>query len=341
MPIFNGCWITLNRECNLRCKWCYSQTAGYEKKNNMSSQTLNQILGFCADSGVKHITLIGGEPTLYPNLEEVIKRISALNVSVGMVTNGLLLENEELIKRLKEAGLDSFSLSLKGSDREEFKQITGYDNFDTVLKAIENLSKAKVKFAISEVLTNDNIDTYCKGLEAAYASGARNFHLSFCYNFNTGTVNFDYREKNNPQKLVDGFMRNYDRLNKVTKGHFNLFQALPFCLWDESFIQTLVKRKQINSICQLLKGTGIIFDEQGYVIPCNAMHKIKIAQIGKHFTSLNELLNLYRTEEVSVLFNKLRGLPDEKCAECNKLKYCGGGCVCQYTNYSLKDILRN
>ena len=45
------------------------------------------------------------------------------------------------------------------------------------------------------------------------------------------------------------------------------------------------------------------------------------------------------SEVVQKTYQKLCGVPDENCLHCNKLVHCGGGCVCQYTNYKLKDYL--
>ena len=32
---YKGCWITLNRACNLRCKWCYAQDTKFSLLDDM------------------------------------------------------------------------------------------------------------------------------------------------------------------------------------------------------------------------------------------------------------------------------------------------------------------
>ena len=29
-------WLTINRACNIRCKWCYAQGTGFNKKDNVN-----------------------------------------------------------------------------------------------------------------------------------------------------------------------------------------------------------------------------------------------------------------------------------------------------------------
>lgn len=57
-------WLTINRVCNLSCKWCYAQEIN--KNNNMDLNTAKKLIDISNEIGVRNIKLIGGEPTIYP-----------------------------------------------------------------------------------------------------------------------------------------------------------------------------------------------------------------------------------------------------------------------------------
>ena len=53
-------WITLNRACNLRCKWCYAQSSGFSKQQEMDSSLYEKIIGIIKGLEIKKVILIGG-----------------------------------------------------------------------------------------------------------------------------------------------------------------------------------------------------------------------------------------------------------------------------------------
>jgi hypothetical protein len=93
-------------ECNLRCRICYNYERGHRK-------TLEQIkaeigLGM-AKRRLETISILGGEPTLHPDLPEIVRHIKSLHLTCEILTNGLRLlapGGGELLDRLKAAGLD-------------------------------------------------------------------------------------------------------------------------------------------------------------------------------------------------------------------------------------------
>lgn len=336
--MFSNCWLTVNRACNLRCSWCYAKDTNYSTKDNMDIDLAKKIINICDELDIKHITVIGGEPTIYPHLFEVIQYIKDKNINCGIVTNGLAFEKEEFVDKLLNLGIKNFSISLKGENKETFKEITGFDKWDSVINGIKLLIRKKCSVSISMVLTEDNIDTFISGVKECYELGVSHFRFSFCYEFNANNETTNFSNPTKPKKLIKKFMENYPELHKACNGHFNLFQSYPLCLWDDSFIKLLIKRNQVSSICQLLNTSGLLFDSNGYLIPCNAMYDIKLGKLGVDFNDSNDLLNYLKTKDIKNVYKVLTGVPSQKCIECPKLQYCGGGCVCQWTNYKFEDL---
>lgn len=336
--MLTNCWLTINRSCNLRCTWCYAKNTNYLSKYNMDLGLAKELVDICDQLKIKHITIIGGEPTIYPDLFEIIEYINTKCMKCGIVTNGLAFEKEEFVDKLINLGINNFSISLKGENREVFNKITGFDKWKNVIAGIKNLIKKNCSVSISMVLTEDNIDTFIEGVKECYSLGVSHFRFSFCYEFNSNNNAANYSDPSIPKKMIKKFVEIYPKLNEACNGHFNLFQSYPLCLWDDEFIKILVKRNQVSSICQLLNTSGLLFDSNGHLIPCNAMYEIKMGQYGVDFNNGKELLEHLGTEDVKKVFKVLTGVPSTKCIECPKLKYCGGGCVCQWTNYTFEDL---
>lgn len=70
--------ILLNDYCNLKCKYCFAHDTMCREpeKNNLSMENLEVILNFHKRNNIKHVRLIGGEPTLHPQFKEILTRIA-------------------------------------------------------------------------------------------------------------------------------------------------------------------------------------------------------------------------------------------------------------------------
>jgi len=64
-----------------------------------------------ADLGATIITLSGGEPTLHPDLDVIIRRIRGRGAIATLITNGLLLTPDR-IRALNRSGLDYLQISI-------------------------------------------------------------------------------------------------------------------------------------------------------------------------------------------------------------------------------------
>lgn len=86
--------IYFNLECQLRCYYCYSQEEfGKQWKSQHLSEDLIDKLydGISQSSEIFVLSLLGGEPTLYPNLSKFIEKFSDLpNVrQINLYTNSI------------------------------------------------------------------------------------------------------------------------------------------------------------------------------------------------------------------------------------------------------------
>lgn len=168
-------WMTLNRKCNLRCDWCYAKSTNYDNFADMTIDKAYHIIDMLCKLNIHHISLIGGEPTLYCDLINVIEYAKKHNVSCGIITNGIKLANQDFLSELKNAGLHNVNLSLKGYSRENFKDSTGFDRYQQSLDAIKNLKNSNIPFSVSMVINPNNSKYFLSGVSDAIKKGQQIF----------------------------------------------------------------------------------------------------------------------------------------------------------------------
>lgn len=157
----NCLFLYVSSKCNLNCPICY------EDKNTANDLSLDEIETILKGSKNQLIALIGREPTCREDFPEIVKLASKHNRAC-LNTNGLKLADYDYVRTLKEAGLDTISLSFNGFDDEIYKKMKGRPLLDIMLKALENIKKAGIKTVISLTLAkgvNENqirqICDYC------------------------------------------------------------------------------------------------------------------------------------------------------------------------------------
>ena len=96
------------RRCNLDCTYCNE----YDRVSDpVPLEVMLARIDRLGELGATIVTLSGGEPTLHPGLEAIIRRIRERGAIATLITNGLLLTPER-IQRLNQAGLDYLQISI-------------------------------------------------------------------------------------------------------------------------------------------------------------------------------------------------------------------------------------
>ena len=120
--------VYLYPNCNGRCKWCIDKH-GYRPKD---FATPYEICQAALESGAKNVILLGGEPTLYPHLQELIDNLTgAADINVFITTNGSTLDESFINENL--AGLTGINISIHDYLLTQNAEITGIKLYDNQL----------------------------------------------------------------------------------------------------------------------------------------------------------------------------------------------------------------
>jgi cyclic pyranopterin phosphate synthase len=138
--------ISLTDRCNFRCLYCMSEDTRFRPaKELLSSEEILFFSSIFAELGFDKIRLTGGEPTLRPDIVELVQEMSALPglPEITMTTNASRLS--ELAAPLACAGLKRCNISLDSLVPEKFERITRRGNLDQVLRGIHAAEEAGLR----------------------------------------------------------------------------------------------------------------------------------------------------------------------------------------------------
>ena len=155
--------VSLINECNFACTYCVNEDP--EKKDHFrepatmgSGQTRLNTDEFIQSIALVHevlelksIRLTGGEPLLYPDLENIIRKIKVLGINdIRLTTNAYYLKTKAA--SLKAAGLQAINISLDAVDEEVFLEMSGNSRMQRVLDGIDAALEAGLSVKLNAVI---------------------------------------------------------------------------------------------------------------------------------------------------------------------------------------------
>lgn len=138
--------------CNLRCRHCYINPDQHGDAIVPLTTAVIWLERFHQPGKRSNLILLGGEPTLHPDLDGIIHAARAIGyASITIDTNGYLFHN--ILEKVTPAEVDFFSFSLDGATAGTNDRIRGPGSFDRcvagIREAIEKGFAASVIFTVS------------------------------------------------------------------------------------------------------------------------------------------------------------------------------------------------
>lgn len=115
--------VICTNACNLKCKGCHRE--GQDIQSAIPAVMLYNIIKSCIKAGIKKVKFIGGEPTLYSDIVDLISKLS-LNfpdVDISLISNGTA--SVTCYETLKNNGLNRLNISVHGWGEQFFLKNTG------------------------------------------------------------------------------------------------------------------------------------------------------------------------------------------------------------------------
>ncbi len=165
LPVFS-----ITNDCNLDCPKCFTfnrPDAKYYKSLEETEQILDHIAA--QSGGVQLINLTGGEPTLHPEIIDILNLCNQKGIGrVTMNTNGIkIAASREFAAALKETGVQVV-LSLDTLDPEMSKIIYGRDISKEKRQTLELLEEFDIPTTILSVAIKHHNEKEIQEIAARY-----------------------------------------------------------------------------------------------------------------------------------------------------------------------------
>ncbi len=299
--------IEFSRICNVRCSYCYVPEKS-ECKGELSRDEIKDVILQAKELGARKIIILGGEPSIYPHLVEMIHFLDGHGFEIEMFSNGTGID-AELAKVLAECKV-RVVLKLNSMKAEIQDKLAGKKGaYDIIQKAFTTLKAAgypsvDLFLALSTVICQPNFEELPEMWTWIREEGIE-----------------PYFEVITPQaNALDNIWLSVD--SEKLKGLFNQLAQIDREKfgreWDPQppLVGNKCMRHQVSC---LLTATGEVTPCVGVTIALDNIRNNSLAHILKNSDVVNNLKNFRET---------IKG----ECRDCDKAEECYG---CRGAAYQL------
>lgn len=299
--------IEVTDKCFRNCVHCSSDALGTGKKI-LDKNFIKRLLDEGKELGCTSVAFTGGEPTLYPHLDEVIEYAKKLGYYVKMYSMLTPMDsNIEYLQELDMAGLDEIIYSTGFALTRD-----GAVNLDRLKKFLPRIiSDTNISLGIHHVITKYTLDDLIPALDLFLSldkDRTKKFSLLRYIPHGRGDDSL---------LLTDEQLDNFKVLAR------DLYEKYPDKIRLGSPWNILgITHTKCNAAEE-----NIIVGFDGNVYPCDAMKYFDYLGYGGNAHSVS-LLKIYESEYFTKV-RDMKGSHSAKCQKCPKFTMCEGGCLGQ------------
>jgi radical SAM protein with 4Fe4S-binding SPASM domain len=302
--------FSVTGRCDQACAGCfYSARPGSDvAATHVPFSLFERVVREAGRVRVFQIALGGGEPTLHPQLVDMVRLACAHNLVPNLTTNGNRL-TRELAMALKEAGLGQAQISLNGAD--EAANAHTRPNFAAAMRALETCRDVDLRFGLNFLITRSSLPHLAHVVKLGRRLGAESVNLlrpkppvtDDDWLVRESPTSTDYRAVQKTLRELKG---------KTGQTRITLDASLTFLLTD--FPPDRLYRAGVWGCCAARKFVTVLQD--GRVLPCS---HVRQSDVGDG--------DFVRAWHESPLFARFRSLEETMrgpCRACAYLSLCRG-----------------
>ena len=149
--------ISLTDHCNLRCVYCMPLRPLHfaPAEDLLTADEIALVVRAALSVGFRKFRLTGGEPTLRPDLVDIVERIAALDVAdLSMTTNGVLLPR--IAPALRRAGLHRVNIHIDTLNPDRLRRLMRFGSVEQIRAGIDAaLAAGLTPLKLNCVVTRD------------------------------------------------------------------------------------------------------------------------------------------------------------------------------------------
>jgi radical SAM protein with 4Fe4S-binding SPASM domain len=320
--------LALTYRCNNDCAHCYNvehpshfppgspglpeKVEGSGLKGELSTGDWKRIIDRAWELGIPHIIFTGGEPTLRADLPELIAHAEHNGQITGLNTNARRLADAHYVEALVEAGLDHVQITLESCQAEiHDRMVQAKGAFPQTVKGLKNALASPLYVMTNTTMLRTNVHAIPATLDFLADTGVPTIGLNALIYAGRGCVVGTGLAESELSALLE-----VARQKTEARGQRLIwYTPTQYCNFDPMALDLGVKgcTAALYNMC---------VEPDGNVLPCQSYYH----PLGNLLTS--EWDSIWN-HALAVRLRERKDLP-AKCADCDLLAECGGGCPLQF-----------
>lgn len=325
----------LTDRCNLSCAHCYNRSGpGSQTGGELPTAEALSLIDDLAEMGIPLILFTGGEPLMREDIWELARHARKKGIKMALSTNGTLITTG-VARRIKESGIEYAGISLDGAralTHDRFRNSPGA--FERTVAAFTSCREAGLRCGVRVTLTKENYGELEALIDLAITLGASRFCLYWLVPTGRGIESYE-RLQLGSKEVTEALTLLYRKAKETNP------ETMEFLTVDapQDCIHLLASMEQDGSpdlaeareLLQSLNGgcsagTRVAnIDSRGNVYPCQFARSENFLIGNIRDQPFNRIWG-DTTNPVLALFREKQARFGGRCAGCNYLDLCGGGC---------------
>lgn len=314
--------IELTKNCPLACVHC-SSNAHSDNKIQLSRKAVISLAGQAAKLKVRSIIFSGGEPLLWPWLDDAVSACAFHGLHCSLYSTGINISGDgaQKILNLKERGLKRVIFSLHSPLKKHHEEITRQiGSFDRTVTAIRTIGNSNIEREIHFVPLTRNYKHLLKLVELAKDLGIRRISILRFVPQGRGEA-----LKNSHEMLMQEETVDFRTLILHCRKNYDVEIRLG------SPYNIMMLNTDVDCIAAW---RTLSISPNGNVYPCDAFKNIEPCDIGLEDPYNNILSHSLRecwerSTYLGAIRRYLTTRFGEPCSNCKELEKCKSGCLAQ------------
>ncbi|PIE33923.1 radical SAM/SPASM domain-containing protein [candidate division KSB3 bacterium] len=306
--------IAITYCCNLKCAFCYAGSGCTQNPTGsdeeMRAEEVKKVLWkIFHQAQVPSVSFTGGEPTLVPELPELIRYAKNLGMRVNLITNGTMI-TQEMAENLADHGLDSAQVSLEGVSAATHDSLVGFPGaYSKTLAAVKHLKTAGIITHTNTTISRANQDECVQFPQFVKDRlNCDTFSMNLIIPAGSGAVHDDLIV---PYSEIGGLLKRILDASKEQNVEFMWYSPVPMCMFN-TIVYGLGNKG--CSACDGLLSVGA----NGDVLPCASYDDSVGNLLHEDFWDIWQSRTAIRYRQ--------KKLAHEICQECEHFAVCNGAC---------------
>jgi radical SAM protein with 4Fe4S-binding SPASM domain len=304
--------LALTYRCNDDCAHCYN--ARPRDYPEMDTQHWRRVLDRLWDIGIPHVVFTGGEPTLRPDLQQLIAHAERNGQITGLNTNGRRLSDAKYVRELLDAGLDHVQITVESHDPTiHDHMVRARGAWRQTIAGLENALETPLFVMTNTTMLRQNSPYLGETLDFLASLGVPTIGLNALIYSGRGLSVGTGLSESELFPLLEIARQRTD----AHRQRLIWYTPTQYCNFDPMQLELGIKgcTAALYNMC---------VEPDGGVIPCQSYYH-PVGDI------LEDPWESIWDHEISAGLRERRYVP-EKCQSCILLPECGGGCPLKIEN---------